>query len=423
VPAVAADRDFDVVLFGATGFVGRLVAAYLAEHAPAQTLIALAGRSPDRLAAVRAELGPTAAQWPQLVVDSSDQASLAAMARASRVVVSTVGPYARHGLPLVGACAAAGTHYADLTGEVLFVRDSIDSAHERATATGSRIVHACGFDSIPSDLGVLVLHDAARTAGAGDLENTTLVVTGMRGGFSGGTIASALGQIDETAKDPQRRRITEDPYALSPDRSQEPAPDSEPDFVGIEYDAELGRWLAPFVMAPFNTRIVRRSNALADWSYGRRFRYRETTGAGAGLLSAGRAAAISGASWAGQSALAFQPARAVLAKVLPSAGSGPSERARRTGYFRLQIHTRTSAGGRYLARVAAVGDPGYAATSMMLGESALCLALDSDRLPARAGVLTPATAMGMPLVERLRAAGMTLQAQGADQPGKGSDRD
>ncbi len=269
-----------MVVFGATGFAGRLVAAYLAGHVPAGTRIGLAGRSPARLAEVRAGLGDVAAGWPLLTADSGDPESLAALARSARVVATTVGPYRPHGLALVEACARAGTDYADLTGEVLFERESIDRYHDVAAGTGARIVHSCGFDSIPSDLGVQVLHDTVQADGGGDLEDTTLVVTALRGGFSGGTIASALRQLDEVRADPRLRRTAADPYALSPERPAEPDLGRERDLTRVRYDASLGTWTGPFIMARFNTRVVRRSNALQDWAYGRRFRYQEVTGFG-----------------------------------------------------------------------------------------------------------------------------------------------
>lgn len=404
-------RDLDVVLFGATGFVGRLTAGYLARHAPEQARIGLAGRSKERLEKVRAELGPAAAGWPVVVADSSDTASVAAMAQQAAVVATTVGPYARYGRPVVEACAAAGTHYADLTGEALFVRECIDRYGTVAEGSGARIVHSCGFDSVPSDLGVLMLHEAARADGAGDLEDTTLVVTAMRGGLSGGTLASGIGQMEEMRRDPGRRRLVEDPYTLSPDRSAEPDLGDQGELRAFRHDGELGGWVAPFMMAGYNTRVVRLSNALQGWAYGRRFRYQEVMGAGGGPLGAVKAAAISGAMLSSTAVLGFGPAKPLLERVLPSPGEGPSEKTQRTGLFRMEIHTRTSTGARYVATVAAKGDPGYAATSVMLGESALSLAYDGARLPARAGVLTPATGIGMPLVERLRAAGFTCTVE------------
>ena len=405
---MSGDRELDVVLFGATGFAGRLVAGYLAGHAPAGVRIGLAGRSQRRLADVRAGLGAAASAWPLLVTDSADPVSLAALARAARVVVTTVGPYRAHGLALVQACAEAGTDYADLTGEVLFIRDSIDRCHDVAAATGARIVHCCGFDSVPSDLGVLLLHLAARADDAGDLQDTTLVVTALRGGVSGGTLASMTGQQAEVRASTQRRKVVGDPYALSPDRTAEPELGDERDLDWVKYDRELRTWTGPFAMAGINTRVVRRSNALQGWAYGRLFRYREVTGFGASPAAPLLAATASTALKAAEAGLAFAPSRTLLSRLLPAPGQGPGEKTRRTGYFRIQVHTRTSAGARYLATIAAQGDPGYAATSVMLGETALCLALDRDQLPGHAGVLTPATAMGAALADRLRSAGQTL---------------
>jgi short subunit dehydrogenase-like uncharacterized protein len=408
---VSGDHELDVVVFGATGFVGRLVAGYLADHAPDGVRIGLAGRSAQRLADLRARLGAAASAWPLLVADSADPRSVGALARAARVLATTVGPYRRQGHALVEACAGAGTDYADLSGEVLFIRESIDRYHDLAAGTGARIVHCCGFDSIPSDLGVLLLHDAARADGAGDLEDTTLVVTALKGGVSGGTLASAMGQLDEVRASAERRRVVEDPYALSPDRAAEPDLGDERDLDWVSYDRDLGSWAGPFIMAGLNTRVVRRSNALQAWAYGRRFRYREVSGFGTGLAAPVQAAAAAAAAKAAAAGLSFPPSRALLGAVLPRAGQGPGERTRRSGFFRIQIHTRTSAGARYQGRIEAQGDPGYAATSVMLGESALCLALDRDHLPGHAGVLTPATAMGTALAGRLKTAGHTLATQ------------
>jgi short subunit dehydrogenase-like uncharacterized protein len=413
---VRDDRELDLILLGATGFVGRLTARYLAEHAPPGLRIGLAGRSERRLAEVRAGLGATAQAWPLLAADSADEQGAQSLARTTGVITTTVGPYRRLGLPLAQACAEAGTDYADLTGETLFVADTIGSCHQAAVRTGARIVHSCGFDSVPSDLGVLLAHHAASADGAGDLEDTTLVVTALRGGISGGTLASALGQIDDMRASASNRRIVTDPYALSPDRAREPALGDERDLSWARYDPALGQWTGPFMMAGFNTRIVRRSNALLGWAYGRRFRYREVTGFGTGPAGRVRALAVSAALTALMAGVALPPSRAMLRPVLPKPGEGPGEKARRTGFFRMEVHARTSTGARYLTKVGARGDPGYAATAVMLGESALCLSLDRDRLPGRAGVLTPATAMGATLADRLRAAGQTFEAHRIDPP-------
>jgi short subunit dehydrogenase-like uncharacterized protein len=402
-----AARTHDVAVYGATGFVGRLLAAHLAEHAPAGTRIALAGRDRGRLAAVRAGLPGAAREWDVVVADSTDPASLEALAAATRVLATTVGPYARHGLPVVEACARAGTHYADLTGEVLFVRAAIDRTDAVARETGARIVHACGYDSIPSDLATLLLAERAAADGAGGLRDVRLAAR-LRGGVSGGTVDSVRGQIAAVRGDATARRLAADPYALSPDRDAEPAT-RQPRDAGPPARTADGRWTAPFVMAPFNTRIVRRSNALQDWAYGRSLSYGEVLDCGRGPLGAATAAGVTAGLAAVLAAMSLPPAAALLDRVLPAPGSGPSEEVRRTGWFRMVVDAQAEDGRRYRATAAGSGDPGYAATAVMLGETALALALDGDRLPARAGSLTPATALGGVLVERLRGAGHTYE--------------
>ncbi|MFI5493984.1 saccharopine dehydrogenase family protein [Actinoplanes sp. NPDC051859] len=405
-------REYDIVVYGATGFVGVLVAEYLAAHAPDGTRLALAGRSAARLEAVRRRLG---VDWPVVVADAADTDALGKLAASSRVVVTTVGPYAKYGRTLAHACAAAGTDYTDLTGEVLFVRRSIDENHELARSTGARIVHSCGFDSIPSDLGVHVLHQQVAADDAGDLTDTTLVVSSMRGGISGGTIDSLRHQIDAVRKDRALRRLAASPYSLSPDRAAEPDVGRQSDLTslrGTDVDPSLRGSLAPFFMGPYNTRIVRRSNALRGYAYGRSFRYRETMSTGTSPLSPLLAAAMKVGLGALVVGLSLPPTRFVLDRLLPMPGEGPSERARKAGHFTIDIYTRTSTGARYSARFRAQGDPGYAATALMLGESALALALDRERLaPSEGGVLTPATGIGDALTDRLRAAGVEISAR------------
>jgi short subunit dehydrogenase-like uncharacterized protein len=410
---VNAARELDIVVFGATGFVGKLTAAYLAQHGPDGVTVGLGGRSEDKLAEVRSSLGAKAADWPLVVADSSDPASVKAMAERCRVVATTVGPYAKYGLPLVEACAEAGTDCIDLTGEPLFIRESIDRYDAPAKASGARIVHSCGFDSIPSDLGVFVLHEKVKQDGAGDLEDTTFVVRGLRGGASGGTVDSIKVMTDAIKADPSRRKVIGDPYALSPDRSAEPDLGDESDVALPVHDDDLGEWLGPFVMAAINARNVRRSNALQDWAYGRRFRYRETMAMGSGIVGRAKGTALAGGLGALMGGLAFGPTRSVLDRVLPKPGEGPSAEARAKGFYKIDIHARTSTGERYVCHVSAQGDPGYAATAVMFGESALCLVLDRERLPDRAGVLTPASAMDGALVDRLRAAGHTYDVERA----------
>ena len=405
------DRDLDIVVHGATGFVGALTAAHLRDAAPDDVRIGLSGRSREKLAATRADLGGRAADWPLLEVDSLDSDDMARLGDSTRVVATTVGPYDRLGLPLVEACAEAGTHYADLTGEVTFIRRSIDAAHEVASASGARVVHSCGFDSIPSDLGVFLLADHAATHDLGSLGDTTLVVTGIRAGVSGGTIDSMRTQLDRAMEDRAARRLMARPDALasSPGDDAGHAHDDaqrarQKDPVGIVHDEDLGGWLAPFFMGRVNTRVVRRSNALAGHA-GPAFRYRELMLGGPLPLGPARAAAIAGGTAALAAGLAFPPTRAVLDRVLPDPGEGPSAATQERGFFRIDIHTTTTTGARLVCEIHAHGDPGYRSTAVMLGQSALALAGDPDRLPDRAGVLTPSTAMGHELARRLRAAG------------------
>ena len=400
-------RTHDLVVYGATGFVGRLLAAHLAGAAPASLRIALAGRSRSRLEQVRGELPAAARDWPLVEADSTDAPSLAALAASTRVLATTVGPYLRHGLPVVEACARAGTHYADLTGEVLFVRRAIDATDTVARDTGARIVHACGYDSIPSDLSVLLLAERARTDGAGGLHDVRLVAT-ARGGVSGGTVDSVRAQFEELGRDTTARRVVGDPYALSPDRDAEPDT-RQPRDAGPPSRTPDGRWTAPFVMAPFNTRVVRRSNALQDWAYGRALRYGEVMGCGRGIPGAAAATAITAALAGFAAAMSLPPTRSLLDRALPDPGTGPGEQTRARGWFRMEVDATAGSRRRYRATAAGHGDPGYAATAVMLGETVLGLALDGDRLPDRAGSLTPATALGSVLVERLRAAGHTYE--------------
>jgi short subunit dehydrogenase-like uncharacterized protein len=407
-------REFDIVVYGATGFVGKLTAEYLAK-AGGSARIALAGRSPDKLAAVRASLREAARDWPIVTADASSPASLEAMAARTRVVLTTVGPYSRYGLPLVAACAKTGTDYADLTGEAMFVRQSIDDYHKQALDTGARIVHACGFDSIPSDMSVYALFRRVREDGEGDLLDTNFVLRGFAGGVSGGTIASMTEVMRAASTNPDTRKLLEDPYTLAQDRGAEPELGPQPDLPwrrGREIAPELtGVWAAGFVMASYNTRIVRRSNALLDYSYGRRFRYAEYMGMGPSLsapvLSAVTTAVTAGSAALGSRFFRFLPKR-LVERMAPKPGTGPSEEVRENGYYRVETYTTTSTGARYVATMSQSGDPGYKATSVMLAECGLALALDRDRLPELHGVLTPAAAMGDALLARFPAAGISL---------------
>jgi short subunit dehydrogenase-like uncharacterized protein len=410
----AAQRELDIVLYGATGFVGKLTASYLAK-AGGTPRIGLAGRSAERLLAVRESLGDAAKEWPLITADAASPSSLNDMAARARVVVTTVGPYTKYGLPLVAACAAAGTDYADLTGETMFVRESIDTYHKRAVDTGARIVHACGFDSIPSDLTVYALFEQARKDGTGELGETNFVLRAMAGGVSGGTIASMMEVLATASSDPEARRAMNDPYTLTTDRAAEPDFGHQSDTPwrrGREIAPELGGvWTGAFAMGAPNARIVRRSNALLDWAYGNRFRYAENMSVGSSVVAPVAAALGTAANAAilGLGSRYFNKLpRGVLERIAPSPGTGPSERARENGHYRVETYTTTTSGARYRTTMAQRGDPGYKATSVLLGECGLALALDRDRLSDLRGVLTPAAAMGDVLLTRLPAAGATL---------------
>jgi len=412
---MSGQREFDIVLYGASGFVGKLTAEYLAV-AGGDARIALAGRSQDKLLAVRETLGEKAQSWPLITADASQPSTLDAMAAHTQVVVTTVGPYAKYGLPLVAACAAAGTDYADLTGEAMFMRESIDEHHKQAVDTGARIVHSCGFDSIPSDITVYALYKAIVEDGAGELTDTTFVVRRMAGGFSGGTYASMAGVMRAMSSDAEVRRLLEDPYTLTPDRGAEPefGPQSDiPWRRGREIAPELdGVWITGFIMGPVNTRVVRRSNALQDWAYGRRFRYAECQSLGSSVAAPVASAVAKGVGTAvtglGSRFLHKVPEK-VVERILPNPGTGPSERARERGHYTVETYTTTTTGARYRATMSQKGDPGYKATSVLLGESGLALAMDRDRLSDLRGVLTPAAAMGDALLARFPAAGVSLE--------------
>ncbi len=412
-------REFDIVLYGATGFVGALTARYLSQQA-GTARVALAARSRPRLESVLERLDESAADWELIEVDARDVSGLDALAARTRVLATTVGPYSVHGKEVVRACSEAGTHYADLTGEVLFVRWTMDTLAGRAAETGARLVHACGYDSVPSDLAVHLLARRAAEDGEGTLGDTLLAVRSASGGFSGGTVDSARQQAILVREEPETKRVLADPYALSPRRAEEPrgATRRPGGLAGllrkvlpVDRDPASGRWSGPFVMAGFNTRVVRLSNTLTDWSYGREFRYREVVDFGKGPLSPVFAAGMAIGLTGGLAGLSWAPSRAVLDRLLPKPGEGPSDEQMAAGRFLMETRTTTTTGARYLARVGAPYDPGYTGTAVMLGESALALALDEDRLPHRAGVLTPATAIGDVLVERLRSQGFTLEVE------------
>jgi short subunit dehydrogenase-like uncharacterized protein len=427
LPARSA-RRLDILLWGATGFTGQLVAEYLLAHYGVGEKVrwAIGGRSKSKLERVRAALtrmDGRASSLEIVVGDSGDRAALAAAVRDAKVVATTVGPYAIHGRELVAACVDAATDYCDLCGEPTFIRDMIDAHHERARASGARIVPSCGYDSIPSDLGVLLLQERMREAHGGRCSAIKYFAGETKGGFSGGTVASMMNLFEEATKDSRVRRLLADPYALDPDRP-EPGPDGG-DQRGVRFDADLGRWTGPFVMAAINTRVVRRSNRLLGYAYGRDFRYSEAMSFAAGPKGLLAASAVAAASVGLVAVAVVPPLRSLVARtLLPAPGEGPSKETRERGHFtsRLVGHGEAKDGTpvRLFGTVKGTSDPGYGETAKMLTESAVCLAMDSDGIAQEGGILTPASAMGMRLVERLRKAGMTFAVE--DAPASGTLR-
>ena len=404
-----SEREFDVVVYGATGFTGQLVAEYLlGQYGVNQDLRwAIAGRSEEKLRHVRRELGAAAEHLPIVVADSSDTDALAAMAARTRVVLTTVGPYALYGSNLVAACVENGTDYCDLAGETQWIRKMIDKHHERAQETGARIVHCCGFDSIPMDIGVFFLQEEAKARHGNYCESIALYVKATKGSMSGGTIASMSNIIQEAQRDRSIVRVLADPYALNPSGERQ-GPDGA-DQQDVRFDDDVKSWTAPFVMAGINTRIVRRSNALAGYPYSRGFRYREATLTGPGTGGRIKGAMLAAALGALVMGISAKPTRALLHKfVLPKPGEGPSREQQKSGFFSLMQIGKLADGTVMRTRIAGDRDPGYGSTSKMLAESAVCLA--KDKLQTGGGVWTPASAMGAPLLKRLRQnAGLTFE--------------
>lgn len=397
-------REFDLILWGASGFTGRLVAEHLARRCREglQLRWAVGGRNAGKLAATLAEIG--AERTPLVVGDSHDTRSLAELARRTRAVCSTVGPYALYGSELVAACADQGTHYCDLSGEVHWMRQMIDAHQARAAETGARIVHACGFDSVPSDLGCYFLQQQAVARYGQPCSSVKLFVRRLQGAFSGGTVASILNALETAQADPAQRKVMGHPYALNPPGERK-GPDGRDQSKPLK-DSDAECWTAPFVMASVNTRIVRRSHALLGWPWGHRFRYAEAVSTGTGLAGLARAAGITAALGAFLAAGSLRPTRAAMNRLfLPQPGEGPDAAAREAGGFELRLIGRHpgAPGRRLVARVTGRRDPGYGATARMLGEAAICLAGEDPGLALAGGCWTPATACGETLIERLQA--------------------
>ena len=396
-------KDFDIIIWGATGFTGRLVAEYIFKNYSSEKLNwAIAGRDKKKLINVRDKIADK--NIPIIIADSFDEMSLTKMTQKTKVICSTVGPYSKYGSLLVKSCIKTNTHYCDLAGEAQWIRKIVDTYHQEAKNKKIRIVNSCGFDSIPSDMGVYFIHKNLPDVNI-KLDNISMRLSGFKGSLSGGTYASMNNIITEASKDSLIRKILTNPYGLNPE-GQRSGPDKR-DLNKVKYDEDSKSWIAPFMMAGINTKIVRRSNALSNYSYGKNFTYDESVMTGDGFK--GRIKAIISVL-----PLIFLSAKpgSLLKRIFnyftPKPGQGPNENERENGYYSMRFYIRYNDKSRALVRVTGDRDPGYGSTSKMLAESAICLSKDS--LKDTYGVITPSIAMGDQILDRLQAkAGLTFK--------------
>ncbi|MGZ7496618.1 saccharopine dehydrogenase family protein [Corynebacterium sp. ZY180755] len=396
-------QKFDIVLFGATSFVGKITAQYLVDH-HGDLRIAWAGRNQAKLESLNSELG---VNYPLVSADVEDESSISAMVTATNTVISTVGPYARWGEVTVKACVENGRNYVDLCGEALFIRRMIDKYHAKAQETGAAIIHACGFDSVPSDMGMLRLHQKAQEP----LAEVTMVVDGLKGGLSGGTIDSMREQAAAAKADPALAELLENPFTLNPDPAASAKKMNQAhDPVISQFDRSPAPiWLAPFMMGPFNSRVVRRSNALLDQLWGDKLHYREAMSTKGGFKGLRNALKVSAATVIGFKLIQIPQLRQTLSRFVPEPGKGPSTEALNSGFFRIIHYGVTESGREVNTCVTAQGDPGYKVTPMMLSEAAVTLVKDGSAFGGSGGgILTPATGLGLNYLERLRSGGMSF---------------
>jgi len=407
-----AERQFDVVVWGATGFTGKWVAKHLFDHYPQEKLRwAIAGRNSTKLDEARQFIGDKNSEIKDLLADSTDEESLKKLVGSTKVIISTVGPYAYYGSLLVKACAEAGTHYVDLTGEVPWMREMIDAHSAAAENSGARIVHSCGFDSIPSDIGTYYIQNKAQQKFGKYLQSVRFSLIKSKGGVSGGTVHSMLNVIEEAVKNKKVRRLMANPYSLNPDKKFKGV--DKGDQRSAKYDQDLGKWTAPFVMAAINTRIVRRSNALMSFRYGEDFSYTESMATGRGIKGRLAASSITAALAVFTGVSITGIGRKLVSKLLPSQGEGPAVDPQNPGFYNIAFLGETADGQKMRAKVTGDADPGYGSTSKMLAESAVCLALEDENLEVGGGFWTPASAMGESLLQRLiENAGLTFEEVG-----------
>lgn len=401
--------QYQLVVYGATSFVGQLLTRYLVQTygVNQQLKWAIAGRSASKLNELKQNLGSGASQLATIIADAQDESALKTMCQQTKVVVSTVGPYALYGSSLVKVCATLGTDYCDLTGEPQWIARMIEQYESAAQASGARIVHCCGFDSIPSDLGTFYLQQQAQQRLGQTCSQVKFRVKAIRGGFSGGTVASMMELFSEISKNPSLRKVMANPYALCPPSNQQKP--KQPNLQFAQYDKDAEAWSAPFVMAGMNTKVVHRSNALSNYAYGTQFVYDETMLTGKGLI-AGAVAVGASVGLAGFVAAAvIPPTRRILQKIVPQAGEGPTPKQQEQGFYDIRLIGLTDNGQRLTAKVTGDRDPGYGSTAKMLGEAAVCLATDISKNDKTGGFWTPSTALGQRLIDRLQAkAGLTF---------------
>ncbi|MDX1694897.1 MAG: saccharopine dehydrogenase NADP-binding domain-containing protein [Ketobacteraceae bacterium] len=406
-----AEQKFDVVVYGATSFVGQIICRYMLDQYGADGEIrwGIAGRSSAKLDSLKQDLGAAAQSLPVITADAADESALRALCEQTRVVLTTVGPYAYYGEPLVKVCAETGTDYVDLTGEVQWIRAMLEKYETTAKQNGARIVHCCGFDSIPSDMGVFFVQEQARNKFGKPCQRVKLRVKGAKGGMSGGTIASLMNVASEAAKNRSLRRILADPYALCLEGPKNTA--SQPDVKSATYDKDFDVWLAPFVMAAINTRVVHRSNMLLGLGYGNGFQYDEAMMTGKGAKGWATAQGMTAGMGGFLVAVAIKPTRWLLEKfVLPAPGEGPTPEEQENGFFDLRLYGETEGGQIIRAKVTGDRDPGYGSTAKMISQAALCLAKDIPATEKSCGFWTPSTIFGHKLIKRLEAsAGLTFE--------------
>ncbi|MEN9627209.1 MAG: hypothetical protein RJA10_435 [Pseudomonadota bacterium] len=392
-------RPFDLIVFGASGFTGRLVAEYLQRTLGPDVRWALAGRTTGKLAEVRHAIGASPA-LPLLTADASDAAAMAALVRQARVVITTVGPYQRYGEALVTACAEAGTDYVDLCGEPLWMAKMIPRLQGPAQRSGARIVFSCGFDSIPFDLGVVFLQTQLQQRLGAFAPQVRARVTVMKGALSGGTAASALASFEQIGRERGLAKVMADPFALTPGFRGPAQPDG--DVAG--FDDWSQAWCGPFVMAAINTKTVHRTHALRGHPWGTGFTYDERLQTGTGKVGEVAAKTLARQARVQNLLLGLAPTRALLRRfALPQPGQGPGPRAREAGRFEVLLTGQVADGRRGTVRVTGDRDPGYGSTSKMISEAALCLLQDVDQAATPGGVWTAGAAMGLALVRRLHA--------------------